>query len=110
VALVVFRSKAAGEIFYLAENAQRLFAIIGKEPGQRGVITAAQLPDAIAKLVAAVEEDKAQLAAAQRQDEDEGSAKGSSAQRAVTLSQRAYPLLEMLRAAQKRSVDVTWGV
>jgi hypothetical protein len=110
VALVVFRSKAAGEIFYLAENARRLFDIIGKEPGQRGVITVEQLPDAIAKLVAAVEEEKAQLKAAQQKDEDEGDAGSAHAQRAVTLGQRAYPLLEMLRAAQKRNVDVTWGV
>jgi len=110
VALVVFRSKAAGEIFYLAENARRLFDLIGKEPGPRGVITAAQLPDAIAKLVAAVEEEKAQLKAAQQQDDDEGGGGASSAQRAVTLGQRAYPLLEMLRAAQKRNVDVTWGI
>lgn len=107
MALVVFRSKAAGEIFYLAENARRLFDIIGKEPGPRGVITAAQLPDAIAKLVAAVEEEKAQLQAAPA---EEGEAAGAAAQRAVTLGQRAYPLLEMLRAAQKRNVDVTWGV
>lgn len=107
MALVVFRSKAAGEIFYLAENARRLFEIIGKEPAPRGVITAAQLPDAIAKLVAAVDEEKAQLKAAQQQADDE---QPGGAPRAVTLGQRAYPLLEMLRAAQKRNVDVTWGV
>ncbi len=108
VALVVFRSKAAGEIFYLEENARRLFEIIGKDPAPRGVITALQLPDAIAKLTAAVEQEKAQLQAAQakRGDDDESAAVA----RAVTLGQRAYPLLEMLRAAQKRNVDVTWGV
>ncbi len=106
--LVVFRSKAAGEIFYLAENARRLFDIIGKAPAPRGVITAAQLPDAIAKLTAAVDEEKAQLkAAAQNEEADE---RGGGAQRAVTLGQRAYPLLEMLRAAQKKNVDVTWGI
>ncbi|MGE5339543.1 MAG: DUF1840 domain-containing protein [Gemmatimonadota bacterium] len=107
MALVVFRSKASGEIFYLAENARRLFDIIGKAPGERGVITAAQLPDAIAKLTAAIDEEKAQLkAAAQNEDADER----GGAQRAVTLGQRAYPLLEMLRAANKKSVDVTWGI
>lgn len=107
MALVVFRSKAAGEIFYLAENARRLFEIVGKDPAPRGVITAAQLPDAIARLVAAVEEEKALQKAAQPQ---EGEAGTGDARRAVTLGQRAYPLLEMLRAAQKRNVDVTWGV
>ena len=34
--------------------------------------------------------------------------KGSSA-RGVTFSQRAFPLIEMLRAAQKKNADVTWG-
>jgi hypothetical protein len=109
VALVVFRSKAAGEIFYLAENARRLFDILGKEPAPRGVITAAELPDAIAKLVAAVEEEGARLKAAP-QDEEREEIGGTAAQRAVTLGQRAYPLLEMLRAAQQQNVDVTWGV
>jgi len=28
----------------------------------------------------------------------------------ITLAQRAWPLIEMLRAAQKMNVDVTWGV
>lgn len=107
MALVVFRSKAAGEIFYLAENARRLFDIIGKDPAPRGVITAAQLPEAIAKLVVAVEEERAQQKSAQAQ---QGEDEAGRAQRAVTLGQRAYPLLEMLRAAQKRNVDVTWGV
>lgn len=108
MALVVFRSKAAGEIFYLAENARRLFEIIGKDPAPRGVITAEQLPEAIARLTAAVEEEKAQLKQAQQQQENDESVGG--APRGVTLGQRAYPLLEMLRAAQKRNVDVTWGV
>lgn len=113
MALVVFRSKAAGEIFMFAETARRIFEIIGKAEAPRGVITAEQVPEALARLTAAVEEEKAQLKAAQAQaDEAErrGEADADAGARAITLAQRAYPLIEMLRAAQKKKVEVTWGI
>ncbi|HEU0204033.1 MAG TPA: DUF1840 domain-containing protein [Burkholderiaceae bacterium] len=116
MSLVVFRSKAAGEIFMFAETARRIFDIIGKEEAPRGVITADQVPEALARLVAAVEEEKAQLkaAGAAAQEADRRGAPEARevepASRAITLGQRAYPLIEMLRAAQKKRVDVTWGI
>ncbi len=111
--LVVFRSKAAGEIFMFAETANRILEIIGKANAPRGVITAEQVPEALARLTAAVEEEKAQLKAAQAQAEEaerRGDEDAGAAARTITLAQRAYPLIEMLRAAQKKKVDVTWGV
>lgn len=107
MSLVVFRSKAAGEIYYLPENAHRIFDILGKQAAPRGVITAEQVPDAIARLMAAVEEEKARLKEAAPPEEGE---RADEARRAVTLEQRVFPLLDMLRAAQKKNVDVTWGV
>jgi hypothetical protein len=111
MALVVFRSRAAGEIFMFAETARRIFDIIGRQEAPRGVITAEQVPEALQKLVDAVEEEKAQLKAAQ-QDEDlaDKQGEGSAQQRPITLGQRAFPLIEMLRAAQKKKVEVTWGI
>lgn len=111
MALVVFRSKAAGEIYMFAETAHRLLGIIGKTDSARGVITADQIPAALARLVAAVDEEKAQLAeAARERDDAEKRGETPSAERPISLSQRAFPLIEMLRAAAKRNVDVTWGV
>jgi hypothetical protein len=113
MALVVFRSKAAGEIFMFAETARRILAIIGKQDTPRGVVSAEQVGDALARLVAAVEEEKAQLEQAREEAEQaqrRGEPAGEGGPRAITLGQRAYPLLEMLRAAQKKKVDVTWGV
>jgi hypothetical protein len=112
MALVVFRSRAAGEIFMFAETAHRIFEIIGRQDAPRGVITAEQVPDALARLVAAVDEEKAQLKAAQ-EDADQHDRQGDAGgvqQRPITLGQRAFPLIEMLRAAQKKQVDVTWGI
>jgi rubrerythrin len=113
MALVVFRSKAAGEIFMFAETARRILAIIGKDDAPRGVISAEQLADALERLTAAVEEEKAEVRRA-REEAEQAQRRGEPAAeegaRAITLAQRAHPLLEMLRAAQKKRVDVTWGV
>ena len=111
MSLVVFRSKAAGEIYMFAETARRIFDILGKDDTPRGVITAEQVPDALARLTAAVEDEKEALRAAQ-QERDEAERRGDEAigARAVTLGQRAFPLIEMLRAAQMKKADVTWGV
>ena len=115
MALVVFRSKAAGEIFMFAETARRILAIIGRDDAPRGVIAAEQVAEALQRLTAAVEEEKEQLRRAreeaelaQRRGEAKSAEEGSTP--AITLAQRAHPLIEMLRAAQKKQVDVTWGV
>ena len=111
MALVVFRSKAAGEIFMFAETARRIFDIIGRQEAPRGVITAEQVPESLQKLVDAVEEEKAQLKAAKDEaDRADKQGEGEAQQRPITLGQRAFPLIEMLRAAQKKQVDVTWGI
>lgn len=109
MALTVFRSKAAGEIFMQPDNARRLFEIIGRELSARGVIAAADLPAALAKLEAAVDAEKAAVAAARAQ-EDAAEARGDAPARAISLGQRAFPLMDMMRAAIKRNVDVTWGI
>jgi hypothetical protein len=111
MALVVFRSKAAGEIFMFAETARRIFDILGRSEAPRGVITAEQVPDALRRLSDAVEQERLEIKAAQQEaDLADKQGDGSVRERPVTLGQRAYPLIEMLRAAQKKNVDVTWGV
>jgi hypothetical protein len=113
MALVVFRSKAAAEIFMFAETAQRMLQIIGKAEADRGVIRGPDLDLALQRLVDAVESEKSALrdAQAQRERDDRGgSVGGGAALPPITLGQRAFPLIEMLRAASRKGVDVTWGV
>ena len=50
MALVFFRSKAAADITMFAENARRIFEIIGRPESARGVITSEQVPDALQRL------------------------------------------------------------
>jgi len=103
MALVIFRSRAASEIIMLAETAHRLLELAGKSVADRGVITAAQIDDALARLQSAVDAEPPVAAPPADPAADPGAPP-------VTLRQRAYPLIEMLRAAQKRQVDVTWGI
>jgi len=115
MALVVFRSKAAAEIFMFAESARRLLQIMGKaDPdSERGVIRAEEVEQALNLLIAAVEQEKAavrdELTHRELDERGGGAARGEPLP-PVTLGQRAFPLIEMLRAAQRKRVDVTWGV
>ncbi len=112
MALVVFRSRAAAEIYMFAETAQRIFDILGRPAAPHGVFTPEQLPEALERLMRAVEQDRAPTQAAQAA-QDAAALAGDlvpAAAQVVGLAQRAYPLLEMMRAAVKRHVDVTWGV
>lgn len=109
--LVRFTSKAAGEIFMFEDNARRLFEILGKDATPKGIITAAQVPEAIARLRAAVDEEK-RLAAAPAPSPSSNPDDETRADHPqfVSLGQRAYPLLDMLERAARKHVDVLWGV
>ena len=103
MALVTFRSRAASAIIMYSETAQRLLDIIGKPMAERGVITSDQVEEALARLLEAVEREKASGVPAPDSD-------APGYEHPVSLRQRAFPLVEMLRAARKRHVDVTWGI
>ncbi len=102
MALVTFRSRAASAFIMQTDAAQRLLELIGKPMSDRGVITSEQLDDALARLLQAVEKEKAAGSPAEGDD--------SAPTHPVSLGQRAFPLIEMLRAASKLGVDVTWGI
>ncbi len=112
MALVVFRSKAAAEIYMFAETAGRLLQIVGKTESERGVIRAEEVGEALNRLAAAVEQEKTELRneRARREADDRTGDAHSERVLPITLGQRAFPLIEMLRAAQRKQVDVTWGV
>ena len=103
--LYEFKSKATGPVVMTGPVAEQLLAIVGKEPGPKGIFTVEQLGPAIAALQAAVEREKAEPAGAA--DDDERALDGP---RAVSLAQRAWPLIDMLRDAQRAQQPVTWGV
>lgn len=105
--LYEFKSRAAGSVVMTGPVAERLLAIVGKTPGPKGVFTVEQMPEAIAALQAAVEREKAERAG---QDDEDEADRPRDAARAVTLAQRAWPLIDLLRTAHRAEQVVTWGV
>lgn len=108
--LYQFKSRATGSVFMIQSVAEHVLAIIGKKPGQTGIITVEQIPAAIAALHKAVEESEA---SPQDTRESGGDGNGRDEEQngaAISLAQRAYPFIEMLEDAHRAGKDVTWGV
>jgi hypothetical protein len=113
--IVTFQSPASGDVIMFGDVAQRMMKLMGKDPSDKGIVTVEQLPEAIARLKAAIEEDKQQRAGVREEDlpQTEPAGVGGHAQSArpfVTLTQRAVPLLELLEWSLKKKKPVVWGV
>ncbi|MFN5511334.1 MAG: DUF1840 domain-containing protein [Burkholderiales bacterium] len=109
--LYEFKSKATGTVVMTAAVAERLLAIIGKPAGRKGIFTVEQMGPALAALQAAVDAEAANTQAEQSPaspagHEDDHPAKVPH----VTLRQRAWPLMDMMRTAQNKGKEITWGV
>ncbi|CAN5416250.1 DUF1840 domain-containing protein [soil metagenome] len=104
--LITFKSRAAADVTMLSDHAQSLLSIIGRSLGERGVITADQIPAAIQSLRAAIGQDDTKPVEDEEDERDESGAKAP----AVRLSQRAWPLIDMLERAGREKADVLWGV
>ena len=107
--LVTFKSKAAAEVLMYGIHAKPILDLLGKDIG-RGVITADEAGEAIRRIESeiAMRHDQEEKAAKARdpEGEDVPDPRGNN----VSFGTRAYPLLEMLRAADRAHEFVMWGV
>lgn len=111
--LVTFKSAASADVIMFGEPAKQLIAILGKDPDDaKGIVTVEQLPRAIERLRAAIEEDRIRQASRDAEpdeiaaEEQEKTGMGAP----VGLAQRAWPLLDMLESSLRDGVPVVWGV
>lgn len=102
-----FKSKAAGDVIMLKPGGDHVLRIIGKEPGPRGIVTVAEMPAAIAALEAAIHREAHPPQDAQK---DASGDDLPAADERVSLRQRAWPLVEMMREALAERADIVWGV
>jgi len=102
--LVTFSSKAGGDVLMLGEHAKPILVLAGKiaeDPFPvRGVFCVDQLPEAIQRLEGGVANET--LA-----EVDEETIP-SPFLLPVSLRQRAFPLLDLMRKAQKSGKPVLW--
>jgi len=114
--LITFKSGAGADVLMLGKAASQLIEIMGKDAADdKGIVTVEQLPQAIARLRAAIADERERQAAqsADERDAEEETAReegrtGMNA--AVNLAQRAWPLLDLLQRAQAEGKPVVWGV
>ena len=103
--LVTFRTKAYANITMFGDVAKQLLELLGHSGTIPSAIKAEDVPAALARLEAGLQQRKAAEAADVPAD-DRG--RDDAAPRKVSLSQRAVPLLALLRAAAASKADVMW--
>ena len=109
--IITFQSPASGDVIMFGDVAKRMMQLMGKEPSDKGIVTVEQLPDAIARIKAAIEEDRRDRSGRNPEDLPQTEkAEGGSSRPYVSLSQRALPLLELLEWSLKKQKPVVWGV
>jgi hypothetical protein len=106
--LYKFRSKAAADVIMMGPAGDQLLRLLGREPSASGIFQATRLTAAIADLERAVAEDEAEFARLQMEAEERG--EPIPQRQGVSLRQRAWPLLELMRRSLAAKQDVVWGV
>ena len=103
-----FRSKSAGDVIMMGPSGDQVLRIIGKQPSPKGIIGPAAMPAAIAAIERAVLDEES----ARKQADAEAVAEGRTLppRESVTLRQRAWPLVDMMKRAHADGKDIVWGV
>lgn len=112
--LITFHSKAASDVLMYKDHAKRILDLLDKD-ADRGVITADEAPQAVAILEKEIAESRshqttdevAQDVKAHHGETEDTDHEGVEL---VSFATRAYPLLEMMRAARDQHADILWGV
>jgi len=109
--MIKFRSNASGEVQMLEAHGEHLLSIIGKAHSSQGVITPAEMSDAIARLQSASRADDASRAATEIKAADADQVEDTDAEpEPIRLSQRSFPLIEMLKRSQTAGEPILWGL
>ena len=103
-----FRSKAAGDVIMMGPSGDAVLRTIGKTPAPKGIIEPAAMPAAIQAIEQAILAEEE----ARRQAEAEAEAEGKTLppREAVSLRQRAWPLVEMMKRSHAEGKEIVWGV
>ncbi len=102
--LVRFRSKESAEFIMLGDVAIKLIQMMGHSGAIPGAIAAEEVPAALQRLREALEIEGAEPAPAEQAGEEQV----DEPEPRVTLANRAFPLIEMLKAAAAANSYVMW--
>ena len=97
-----FKSKAAGDLIMTQPVGDRVLSLIGKAVTPQGIIEVDQMSAAMSALEAAVAVESP------KPDGDDDAGAGAKADR-VSLRQRVWPMVEMMKRAAAEKQPITWG-
>jgi Domain of unknown function (DUF1840) len=103
-----FKSKAAGDVIMMGPAGDMVLRTIGKEPAAQGIIEASAMPAAMAAIEQAIAADETARAQAEKEAAAEG--RKLAPAEGVSLRQRAWPLVEMMKRAHAADHEIVWGV
>ncbi|MES2101545.1 MAG: DUF1840 domain-containing protein [Pseudomonadota bacterium] len=103
-----FKSKAAGDVIMTGPAGDDVLRVIGKSPAAQGIIETGSMSGAIAAIEQAVAADEGARAQAEKDAAAEGKTLGP--RDGITLRQRAWPLVEMMKRSIAEGADIVWGV
>jgi len=96
-----FKSKAAGDVIMLGPNGDQMLRLIGREPAPKGIIEVEHMAAAIEALQTAVRVEEQTV---------EGADDEAAGRHGVSLRQRVWPVIDMLKRALAARQPVVWGV
>lgn len=109
--LYKFKSKAGADVIMLAAHGDQALSALGRSPSPTGIFQAGDLAGLIAQGEAAIAEEQQSIERTGATDDDAADDERQTAKRSeVSLRQRLWPLLELMKAAQSANTDVVWGV
>lgn len=97
--LVTFTTDAYADITMFGDDALAMLKMMGHSATVPGAILAADVPEALSRLTAALEAQKDAPSPVENEDEQEP---------VVSIVNRALPLIELLTAAAKANRNVMW--
>ena len=101
-----FKSKATGDLIMTQPVGERVLGLIGKPVTPQGIIEVDQMPAAMSALEAAVAAERPQPADG---DADDAVANKGFAPDNVSLRQRVWPMVEMMKLALAEKQPIVWG-
>ena len=96
-----FKSKATGDLIMTQPVGDRVLSLIGKSPAPQGIIEVDQMAAAMSALEAAAAAESPNPA----NDGDDASPRAD----AVSLRQRVWPMVDMLKRALAEKQPIVWG-
>ena len=106
--LYKFKSKAGANVIMMAPHGDVVLKTIGKQPSPTGIIEPTSMPAAIAAIEQAVQAEEE----ARRRAEADAAAEGRKlpAPEGVSLRQRAWPLVDLMKRSHADGEEIVWGV